>query len=229
MSRRRREARRRDSIVAAPIAHGRPATVGGALRAALVLAPCKPGISAARSCSYVSTVLIRRATATDATLLSGLIMACVRESYPGHLGSTPDQLRRDVLTDPPAHHVLLAEVERVPVGFIAWDRIYDMHWAASGAQISDLYVVPAQRGLGVALALVAAAAAEVHRGGGQFLRGGAYDRESTRRAYARVAVVQPSGETNLGGRALRKLAELAGRRPRDILRDLPPVDWNFEA
>ena len=172
---------------------------------------------------------IRRATPGDAATLSALIMACLRESYPGHAGSTPDQLRRDVLTDPPGHHVLLAEGDGQPIGFIAWDRIYDMHWATSGAQISDLYVVPTHRGIGVALALVAGCAAEVHRAGGLFLRGGAYDRESTRRAYARVAVVQSSGETNLGGRALRRLAELAGRPPREILRNLPPVEWNFEA
>lgn len=172
---------------------------------------------------------IRRAVGADATSLSTLVMACVEESYAGHPGSTPEQLRRDVLTEPPRHHVLLAEANGRPIGFVAWDRIYDMHWATSGAQVSDLYVVPTQRGMGVALALVAACAAEVHRAGGLFLRGGAYDRESTRRAYARVAVVQASGETNLGGRALRRLAELAGRPPRDILRNLPPVEWNFEA
>ena len=171
---------------------------------------------------------IRRATTHDAEVLSALLTACVRESYPGHLGSTPDQLRRDVLIEPPRHHVLLAEVDGEPNGFIAWDAVYDMHWAVGGAQISDLYVTPARRGLGIALAMVAAAAAEVHAEGGHFIRGGAYDRESTRRAYARVAVVLPNGETHLGGRALRRLAELAGRPPREMLAALPAVEWNFE-
>lgn len=173
-------------------------------------------------------MLIRHAAAYDAAALSTLLTACLRESYPGHSGSSPDQLRRDVLIDPPRHHVLLAEIDGELIGFIAWDVVYDMHWAVGGAQIADLYVAPARRGLGIALALVAAAAAEVHAGGGHFLRGGAYDRESTRRAYARVAVVQPSGETHLGGRALRRMAELAGRPPREILAGLPPAEWNFE-
>ena len=173
-------------------------------------------------------MLIRRATADDAEVLSTLLIACLRESYAGHVGSTPDQLRRDVLVENPRHHVLLAEVAGEPVGVIAWDVVYDMHWAVGGAQISDLYVAPRHRGLGVALALVAAAAAEVHAAGGHFMRGGAYDRESTRRAYARVAVVLPSGETHLGGRALRRMAELAGRPPREMLGALPPVEWNFE-
>jgi hypothetical protein len=110
---------------------------------------------------------------------------------------------------------------------VAWDLVYDMHWATSGGQIADLFVIPTYRGLGVSLALVARAAADVLANGGAFLRGGAYDRESTRRSYARVAVVRPSGDTYLSARAFRRVAELADRPIRHILRGLPPVEWNF--
>ena len=171
--------------------------------------------------------VIRAATVHDADVLSTLLANYIRESYPSHAGSTPEQLRRDVLTQSSTHHVLLGEVGGVAVGFVAWDVVYDMHWAASGAQIADIYVAASHRGLGLALAFVARVAAEVQASGGAFLRGAAYERESTRKAYARVAVVAPSGETHLGGRAFRRLAELADRPVREILRGLPPVDWNF--
>jgi GNAT superfamily N-acetyltransferase len=110
---------------------------------------------------------------------------------------------------------------------VAWDLVYDMHWATSGAQIADLFVIPSYRGLGVSLALVASAAADVLAKGGGFLRGGAYDRESTRRSYARVAAVHPSGDTHLSARAFRRVAALADLPIREIIRGLPPVEWNF--
>ena len=170
---------------------------------------------------------VRRVTANDADALAALLAAYLQESYPGHAGSSPEQLRRDVVGEHSLHHVLIAESRDAAVGFVAWDRVYDMHWATSGGQIADLFVIPAYRGLGVGLALVASAAAQVLANGGGFLRGGAYDRESTRRAYARVAVVGPSGDTYLSARAFRAVAGLADRPIRDILRGLPPVEWNF--
>ena len=171
--------------------------------------------------------VIRAATVHDADALSILLASYLRESYPSHVGSSPEQLRRDVFGQHATHHVLLGEVAGVAVGFVAWDDVYDMHWAVGGAQIADIYVAASHRGLGLALALVARVAAEVHASGGAFLRGGAYDRASTRKAYARIAVVAPSGETHLGGRAFLRLAELADRPIREILRCLPPVEWNF--
>ena len=170
---------------------------------------------------------VRRATSDDADTLAALLAAYLRESYPGHQGSSPEQLRRDVLGQRPLHHVLLAETREKLVGFVAWDLVYDMHWATSGAQIADIFVIPSYRGLGVSLALVANAAADVLANGGKFLRGGAYDRDSTRRSYARLAVVHPSGDTYLSARAFRRVAELADRPIRDIIRGLPPVEWNF--
>jgi GNAT superfamily N-acetyltransferase len=172
-------------------------------------------------------VHVRRAAPHDADTLAALLAAYLRESYPGHLGSSAEQLRRDVLGEHSLHHILIAETRNTAVGFVAWDLVYDIHWATSGGQIADLFVIPTYRGLGVGLALVAGAAAQVLANGGRFLRGGAYDRESTRRSYARVAVVRPSGDTYLSARAFRRVAELADRPIRDILRGLPPVEWNF--
>ena len=178
-------------------------------------------------------VTIRLATSGDADALARILADQLRESYPGHVGSTAAELRRDVLgpstSGRPRQAVLVAETAAgALVGFVAWDVIYDMHWASYGAQVADFYVAPAHRGRGLALELVAHLAAAVHETGGAFIRGGAYDRASTRRFYARIAVVMASGETHLGGRALRHLAALAGRPARTILGALPPVEWNHE-
>ena len=176
---------------------------------------------------------IRLAAVADAGTLAALVAACLAESYPGHPGISAPVLVRDVLAPPPRPaaqpRVAIAfDGRREPLGYLAWDATYDLHWAAAGAHVSDLYVVPAARGLGVALALVAHGCAAVRAAGGAYLRGEAYDRPSTRRFYGRVAVLQPSGEVALGGRAFRHLASLAGRPPRDILAGLPPVAWNHE-
>ena len=173
-------------------------------------------------------MIVRAPGIADAEVLAGLVADCMRESYPGHPGTPADALRRDVLGPGARHRVLLAEVGGQAVGFVAWDPVYDMHWAKGGAQVADLYAAPSHRGLGVALALIAAACAEVRAAGGTFLRGGAYDRASTRRFYSRVAVCAPGGDTHLAGGAFRRLADLAGRPVREIVRALPPVAANYE-
>ena len=171
---------------------------------------------------------IRPATPDDAAVLERLIRDCLRESYPGHLGTSADVLRNEVLSRRTSQRVLLAERSGQACAFVAWDPVYDLHWASRGAQVADLYVERHVRGLGIALELVAALCASVANNGRVFIRGGAYDRPSTRAFYARVAVVDPTtGETHLSARAFRHLASLAGRSPRDILLALPPVEWNW--
>ncbi len=150
------------------------------------------------------------------------------EGYPGHVGSTADQLRRDVLSSSGRQHVLLVEQHDVAIGFLAWDEVYDMHWAMRGAQIADVYVAPSGRGLGAALLLIACACREAHALGATFLRGGAYERASTRRFFSRVAVVAPSGDTHLSGRAFRHLAQLKECSVRELIYQLPLLAWNHE-
>lgn len=108
--------------------------------------------------------------------------------------------------------------------------MYDLHWASRGAQIADLYAVPARRGHGVALALVAAVCAEARAEGARFVRGASYDRASpTGRLYERIAVGHDSAECHCAGRAFRHLADLHGSRVRNNVRLLPPREWNFSA
>ena len=171
---------------------------------------------------------VRSATPDDAEALARLLADYLREGYPGHAGTTAAELRRDVLSGATGHRVLLAERAGAAAGFVAWDPVYDMHWAARGAQVADLYVAPGARGLGLALELLAGVCGAAAREGGVFLRGGAYDRPSTRAFFGRFAVVHAaSGETHLSARAFRRLAALAGRPAREILAGLPPLEWNF--
>lgn len=173
---------------------------------------------------------IRPATLDDAEALAAILAEYLAEMGLGHPGSTPEELRRDVLSGGAGQRVLLAERGGRLIGLIAWDRAYDMHWAARGAQIADLYVEPASRGHGAALALVTALCAQARRDGAVFLRGDGYDRGSrTGRFYERIAVGFDSAECSCGGRAFRRLAELHGQPIRTILRNLPPREWNFEA
>lgn len=171
---------------------------------------------------------IRLAVSDDAIVLERMIRDYLDESYSGHLGTPAATLEQDVLTGATTQRVLLAERPGGVTGFVAWDGVYDLHWASRGAQIADLYVVPAARGLGVALELHASRCSVVASEGGVFVRGGAHDRPTTRAFYGRIAIVEPTtGETHLAARAFRQLATLGGLPARAIARALPPPEWNL--
>ena len=176
------------------------------------------------------TVEIRLATSADATEVGALVAAYVAESFPDHPG-TPATRLATLLAEPAAtrQRILVAWRAAESLGFVAWDQVFDLHWGHAGAQVADLYVRPAHRGRGVALALVAAVCEASLREGARFLRGGAYERDSaTGRFYERIAVAHDSAECHCGGRAFRALAALAGLPPREIAREMPPRAWNFE-
>jgi GNAT superfamily N-acetyltransferase len=171
----------------------------------------------------------RLATLDDADPIAALLADYMAEQGLGHPGSTADQIRRDVLSGASGQRIILAEREGRIVGFVAWDRAYDLHWAARGVQVAGLYVEPGSRGHGVALAMLTAVCATGWAEGAVFLRGDSYDRASaTGRFYERIAVGMDAAECNCGGRAFRRLAELGGQRVRTIIRNLPPREWNFE-
>ena len=172
---------------------------------------------------------IRSARAGDGEALAALLAAYLREQFPGHTGSSAAALERDVTSGASGMRVLVADAADGPLGFVAWHRTYDLHWGKRGAQVADLYVVPARRGLGLALRLVTAVCAITQREGGTYLQGLAFDRASAvGRFYERIAVAFDSAECHCSGRAFRRLAELDGEPPRAIVRGLPPKAWNYE-
>ena len=173
-------------------------------------------------------MIIRPAAVSDASTLAALLTAYLEEQFPGHTGTSVEQLERDVLSDRAAQRVLLAEAGGQAIGLIGWHWVYDLHWGKSGAQVADLYVIPGRRGHGVALALVAAVCAEARSKGAQYLTGAAYERSSPiGHFYERIAVAIDSAECHCSGAAFRRLADLSGQPPRVIARKLPPKDWNY--
>jgi GNAT superfamily N-acetyltransferase len=171
---------------------------------------------------------IRAAVPSDAEPLAQMLHAYLAERYPDHPGTDAAQLRRDVF-ESKRQQIIVAENDRQVVGFVAFDPIYDMHWAAAGIQIADLYVAPPYRGFGLAVALLVEACAAGRRAGATFLAGPSYDQGSAvGRFYERLAVGWPTAQCRLGGHAFRAIAEQSGRPIRAILRSLPPKIWNYE-
>lgn len=173
-------------------------------------------------------MIVRPAVPSDASTVATLLGAYLAEQFPGHAGTSVERLESDVLTGASTQRVLLAEGGARAIGFVGWHRVYDLHWGKAGAQVADLYVVPGRRGLGVALALVAAVCAEARAQGARYLTGGAYDRASPiGHFYERIAVAFDSAECHCSGAAFRRLADLHGTPPRAIVRGLPPKEWNY--
>jgi GNAT superfamily N-acetyltransferase len=122
-------------------------------------------------------------------------------------------------------HVAMTDGEHM-LGFLAWKKSYDLHPCLTGGEILDLYVSPDDRGRGVAPVLVCAAAAEMLRRGGVYVKGQAVEHRVVQRLDARCAMDVPGADCLVGGRAFRRLAELAGRAARVVARSLPETSWN---
>jgi hypothetical protein len=134
-------------------------------------------------------------------------------------------LRDALFGSQPLAHVLLAEKHTTAVGFGAWRKTYDFFWSMYGGDGLGLYVIPAQRGLGVGLCIVAAICADIREQGGQFLQA-SYDAELSP-LYERVAVGRPERACHVSALAFKRLAAVAGSSARDIIRALPEKSLNY--
>ena len=114
------------------------------------------------------------------------------------------------------------------IGFGLWKETYDTHHCISGGELSDFYVIPKYRGRGIALAIVALIARQIQEIGGKFLKGKSIPDPQVEHLYNRVAISYPGTEFITGGRAFRKLAELSGKPPREMVSALPNKSWNYE-
>jgi len=87
---------------------------------------------------------------------AGALVARVQEEYVERYGS-PDETPVDpAMFDPPDGLFLVAYVDGVPVGTGAWRRSAVLALGGSlGAEIKRMYVVPEQRGTGVARRILA--------------------------------------------------------------------------
>lgn len=125
-------------------------------------------------------------------------------------------------------NILVAEEIGALIGFAAWTRSYDLDHCVSGGEVLDVYVTPGRRGQAVAVALLAAAAHEIRRVGGSYLKGLVVAERAGRRLYQRLGVCFPGEHCYVSGRAFRELSGLAGRPAREVARRMPDKSWNSE-
>jgi GNAT superfamily N-acetyltransferase len=151
----------------------------------------------------------------------------MRETYNGAWAGTAERLKQDAFGGPV--QIFVAETSRREViGFIAWIPTYDLHYCLKGGDVIDFYVSAAHRGRGAGLLLAVNASAEIQKGGGTFLKGGAVDNPVVHRSYSRLAMCPPGGECYVSGRAFRHLAGLSGKSVRETIKNLPDAAWNSE-
>ena len=170
---------------------------------------------------------VRAAKQSDVPALARLLEAYMQETFKVSWRGSAEALRRDGFGREFETHVAVTGDARV-IGFAAWTKSYDLHHCLTGGYILDLYVAPASRGRGVAPALVCMVAAEILQRGGTYVKGQAVDNRAVQRLYARFAMCFPGADYVIGGRAFRRLAELAGRSARVAARSLPEKSWNYE-
>ena len=170
---------------------------------------------------------IRAATPDDVPALAELMGRYMRETFQDEWHGSAEALSRDGFGQ--KFEMQVGSVNGDIVGFLAWTPAYDLHHCTTGAEVIDMYVLPAFRGRTIGPLLVAAAAAEARRRGGLFLKGQAVDDPAVRRLYARLAVSFAAVDCTLAGRAFRTVADLARASPKALVRSLPQKSWNYEA
>lgn len=146
--------------------------------------------------------------------------------YLGNWRGSIEQLMQDLESGD--FEILVAENDgKELIGFLVWTLTYDLNWCLKGGEVIDFYVSPTHRGRGAALLLTIGMAKAAQKRGAAFLKGGS-ENQVVHRTFGRMAMRQPDGELYISGRAFRHLAELSGKNPREIVKNLPEAAWNFE-
>jgi GNAT superfamily N-acetyltransferase len=165
---------------------------------------------------------IRKANQSDFPGLEKLLNGYYQGNWRGNI----EQLKRDSEDD--IFEILVTEGgDKELIGFLIWKLTYDLNWCLKGGEVIDFYVSPMHRGRGAALLLTIGMAKEARKRGAAFLKGGS-ENQVVHRTYGRIAMRQPDGELYVSGHAFRHLAELSGKNPREIVRNLPEAAWNYE-
>jgi GNAT superfamily N-acetyltransferase len=173
-------------------------------------------------------VRVRAAAKADIDAIASMLRAYMQETFGAPWYGSPEALAEDGLGS--KLRFVVAETSGAEiVAFAAWQNTYDLHHCVSGAEVVDLYVAPAQRGHAVSLLLLIEVASQAQQLGGTFIKGQAIMKPGVRELYDRVAMSFPGADCIVGGRAFRALAELSGRPPRFVVRNMPDRAWNYEA
>jgi GNAT superfamily N-acetyltransferase len=170
-------------------------------------------------------LIVRRATANDIPALALLIDGFAKGHPAEHHSRSAERMREAFFGKQAVAQVLLAERHGTPIGFGAWRKTYDVFWSMYGGDGIGLYVTPSNRGLGVALCIIAALCAEIRSQGGHYLQT-SYD-PALAGLYERVGVGRPERACHVSALAFETLAGAAGRSAREILRRLPDKTLNY--
>jgi GNAT superfamily N-acetyltransferase len=166
------------------------------------------------------SINIRVAVEADAPALADMVNDFVR-GHPAENHPRPEQaLRAAYFGATPVAEIIVAEWNGHVVGMVQWTRVFDMFWSMFGGLIEWLYVKPHARGLGLSAALLAMASRRVREAGGEFLHGSGGEQMTS--LYSRLA--SASGTSRgyyLSAEGFQQAADLAGERPRQIVRHFP--------
>jgi GNAT superfamily N-acetyltransferase len=165
-------------------------------------------------------ITVRVALEKDAPALADMVNDFVR-GHPAENHPRPEQaLRTAYFGVTPVAEVIVAEWNGDVVGMVQWARIFDMFWSMFGGLIEWLYVKPHARGLGLSAAMLAMVSRRVRESGGEFLHGSGGEHMTA--MYSRLA--SASGTSHgyyLSAEGFQQAADLAGERPRQIVRHFP--------
>ncbi|HVN43697.1 MAG TPA: hypothetical protein VMT66_00485 [Steroidobacteraceae bacterium] len=172
--------------------------------------------------------LSREAKPEDVHALAALLRAYMLETYCEEWRGNVAGLLRDGLGA--RFRTLIAQLAEEAEGFLAWERSYDLHYLLSGGHVLDLYVDPRHRARGVAVQLIARAAAIVQSDGGAFIKGARGEPSTPVRERASMAGSHrlSCNDYILGGKAFRHLAARSDLPIRKLARSMPEKRWNFD-
>jgi GNAT superfamily N-acetyltransferase len=169
--------------------------------------------------------VVRETSPGDVHTVATLLRAYMLETYNEEWRGSVTGLLHDGFG---AHfRALIAMLADQAVGFLAWERSYDLHHCLTGGHVLDLYVIPRHRARGIAVQLLARAAGIIHSEDGAFIKGGAVESGTGSRLYGRFAPAF-GNDYILGGRAFRHLAAQSDLPIRKLVRSMPKRQWNFE-
>ncbi|MEJ8566677.1 GNAT family N-acetyltransferase [Elongatibacter sediminis] len=105
--------------------------------------------------SESSQLVIRQARAQDAPQILEFIIALAEyEKLRDEVVATVEDLEQTLFGPRPAAEVVIAERNGEPAGFALFFPSYSTFLARPGIYLEDLFVLPAQRGAGIGLALL---------------------------------------------------------------------------
>ncbi len=173
--------------------------------------------------AMAGTYRIRPFALSDAERAAELFASYMAELYGQPNAMAPSVLRE---TEGRHFHLMLATTRAdEPVGFAAWFDDYDLHNAAPGAEIADLYIERRHRGRGLSVRLVANIARLVGERGGSYVCGQALTEDDRRlRLVRRLTVGFPAETVYLSGHGMRRLASLADADLRTLVTRLPSAN-----